>query len=79
MDFAAALTLAEQIVSSIIKVAPLVEQGVVNSAPYIEAIGKMLTGTNATQADVDALLVKLQADSADFQTPLPSDDGSTTT
>lgn len=79
MDLAAALTLAEQIVSGIVKVAPLLEQGVINSAPYVEAIGKMLTGTNATQEDVDALLAKLEADSADFQTPLPDDDGTTTT
>jgi hypothetical protein len=79
MDFTAAITLAEQIVTGIIKVAPLIEQGVASSAPYVQAIGKMLTGTNATQADVDALLATLQADSADFQTPIPDDDGTTTT
>lgn len=75
----AGIILAEQIVSAIIKAAPAIQKGVVSAEPYVMAIGGMLVGSNATQDQVDALLVQLKADSADFQTPLPVDDGSTTT
>lgn len=70
LDLAAALTLAEQIVSGIIKIAPAVEKGVADASPYIQALGGMLTGTNATQEQIDSLLAQLDKDSADFQTPL---------
>ena len=73
IDPVAAMALAEQIVTVIIKVAPAVEQGIVDIGPYVSALGGMLTGTNATQAQVDALLAQLDKDSADFQTPLPPD------
>lgn len=71
IDIALALTIAEQIVTAVIKIAPAVEQGVVSTEPYVQALAGMLTGSNATQAQVDALLVQLQSDSDDFQTPLP--------
>ena len=67
------IALAEQIVSALIKAAPAIQAGVVSVAPYVQAIGGMLVGGNATQAQVDALRVQLDADSADFQTPLPPD------
>lgn len=71
IDIALALTIAEQIVTAVIKIAPAVEQGVVSTEPYVQALAGMLTGSNATQAQIDALLVQLQSDSDDFQTPLP--------
>lgn len=73
IDPVAALALAEQIVTALIKIAPAVEQGVVDTAPYISALGGMLTGTNATPAQIDALLAQLDKDSADFQTPMTPD------
>lgn len=75
----AGVILAEQIVEAIIKVAPAIQKGAVSMEPYVMAIAGMLAGSNATQAQVDALLAQLQTDSADFQTPLPPDDGSTST
>jgi hypothetical protein len=75
----AGVILAEQIVEAIIKVAPAIQKGVVSMEPYVMAIAGMLAGSNATQAQVDALLAQLQTDSADFQQPLPPDDGTTTT
>lgn len=72
IDVASALVLAEQIVAALIKIAPAVEQGVVSTEPYIAALAGMLTGGNATQEQVDALLAQLETDSADFQTPLPA-------
>lgn len=79
MDAAAAIALAEQIVQALITVAPAIEKGVVSAAPYVQALSGVLTGSNATQDQIDALLAQLQTDSADFQTPLPEDDGTTTT
>jgi hypothetical protein len=73
IDVVAALTLAEQIVTAIIKIAPAVESGVVSAEPYIQALGGMLTGSNATQEQIDTLLAQLEKDSADFQTPLPDE------
>lgn len=75
----AGVILAEQIVSAIIKVAPAIQKGIVSAEPYVMAIGGMLAGSNATQEQVDALLAQLDADSADFQMPLPADDGTTST
>lgn len=72
IDIASALVLAEQIVAALIKIAPAVEQGVVSTEPYISALAGMLTGGNATQDQVDALLAQLETDSADFQTALPA-------
>lgn len=73
-----AVVLAEQIVSAIVKVAPAIEQGVISSEPYVEAIAGLVKGTNATQEQVDALMAQVQAASDQFQTPLPPDDGTTT-
>lgn len=74
----AAIILAEQIVSAIVKVAPSIQQGIVSAEPYVEAVAGMITGTNATQDMVDALVAQAQKDSADFELPLPADDGTTT-
>jgi hypothetical protein len=73
LDIVAALAVAEQVVTAIIKIAPAVEQGIVDTGPYISALGGMLTGSNATQAQIDALLTQLDKDSADFQTAMPPD------
>lgn len=75
----AGLVLAGQIVSALVKIAPAIQQGIVSEAPYISAIAGMITGGNATQEQVDALLAQIDKDSADFQAPLPNDDGTTTT
>lgn len=79
MDAVAALALAEQVVEIIVKVAPAIEKGVVSGLPYARAIAGMIMGSNATQAQVDAMLAQLESDSAEFQQPLPPDDGTTTT
>jgi hypothetical protein len=74
-----AISAATSIIGALIKAAPAIEQGAADIAPYAEALGKMLMGSNATAADVEMLLTQLETDSADFQTPLPADDGTTTT
>lgn len=78
MDPTAALSLATGIVEAIIKIAPLVEQGVVDSLPYAQAIAGMIQGTNATQAQIDSLMAMANAASSAFDAPLPPDDGTTT-
>lgn len=71
----AGLTLAEQVVSIIVKAAPAIEAGITDVSPYVRALAGMLVGSNATQEQVVAMRAQLDADSADFQTPLPPDDG----
>lgn len=75
----AAIAAATSIVDAIVKVAPAIEQGIASSAPYAQAIAGLMTGTGATQAQIDTLLASVNAASADFETPLPADDGTTTT
>lgn len=74
-----ALALAEAIVDAIVKEAPVITQGIVSSEPYVQAIAGLIKGTNATQDQIDALLATANIASAQFQTPLPPDDGTTTT
>lgn len=75
----AAISAATAIVDAIIKVAPAIEQGIASSEPYVQAITGLITGSNATQAQVDALLAQVNVASQQFQQPLPLDDGTTTT
>lgn len=75
----AALAVSEAIVEAIVKVAPAIEQGVASGLPYAQAIAGLITGSNATQAQIDATLAAVNAATDQFLTPLPPDDGSTTT
>jgi len=77
-EIEAGLAVAEAIVSAIVKVAPAIEQGVVSSIPYVQAIGGLIAGTNATSEEIDAVLARINAATDDFLKPLPPDDGSTT-
>ena len=74
-----AIPVAEAIINEIVKIAPAISQGIADATPYVQALAGLLSGSNATQQDIDDLLTQLQADSARFQQPLPPDDGTTTT
>lgn len=76
---AGALSLAGTIVNAIVANAPAIINDVTKSEPYIAAIAGMIQGTNATMDEITALLTAANISSADFQTPLPPDDGTTTT
>ncbi|MBN9600824.1 MAG: hypothetical protein J0G28_14285 [Afipia sp.] len=78
-EITAGIAVAEAIVNGIIRVAPAIQKGVVSSAPYVRAIAGLLAGTNATQEEIDATLAQINAATEEFLTPLPPDDGSTTT
>lgn len=78
-DVSAGLAAAEAIVNAIIKVAPAIERGVVSSIPYVQAIAGLIGGKNATAEEIDAVLVRINAEVDLFLKPLPPDDGSTTT
>ncbi|ABA04448.1 hypothetical protein Nwi_1186 [Nitrobacter winogradskyi Nb-255] len=78
-EVSAGLTAAEAIVNAIIKVAPAIERGVVSSIPYIQAIAGLIGGKNATAEEIDAVLARINAEVDLFLSPLPPDDGSTTT
>ncbi len=75
----AAAAAATAIVDAIVKVAPAIEQGIASSAPFVNAITGLITGSNATQAQIDALLASANLASQQFQQPLPPDTGDTTT
>ncbi|EFI51580.1 hypothetical protein [Afipia sp. 1NLS2] len=78
-DIEAGVAIAEAIVSTIVKVAPAIQQGVISSLPYVQAIAGLIQGTNATQEQIDATLAQINAATDEFLKPLPTDDGSTTT
>jgi ABC-type transporter Mla subunit MlaD len=79
VDIAAIVAAATSVVNAIVAAAPAIEKGAVDSAPYVQAIAGLITGSNATQEQIDSLLEQVNAASADFQAPLPPDDGTTTT
>lgn len=78
-DIEAGVAIAEAIVSAIVKVAPAIQQGVVSSLPYAQAIAGLIQGSNATQDQIDAALASINAATDEFLKPLPPDDGATTT
>ena len=78
-DIEAGVAIAEAIVSAIVKAAPAIQQGVVSSLPYAQAIAGLIQGTNATQEQIDATLAQINAATDEFLKPLPLDDGTTTT
>jgi hypothetical protein len=78
-EIEAGLAAAEAIVDAIVKVAPAIEQGVVSSIPYVQAIAGLIGGSNATRDEIDAVLAQINAATDAFLDPLPPDDGSTTT
>lgn len=78
-EIEAGLAVAEAIVGAIVKAAPAIEQGVVSSLPYVQAIAGLVGGSNATSEQIDAVLAQINAASNEFLEALPPDDGSTTT
>ncbi len=73
------IAIGEAIVAAIVKVAPAIQQGVVSSLPYAQAIAGLIQGSNATQEQIDATLASINAATDKFLEPLSPDDGSTTT
>jgi hypothetical protein len=78
-EIEAGVAIAEAIVSAIVKAAPAIQQGVVSSLPYVQAIAGLIRGTNTTQEQIDATLAQINAATDEFLKPLPPDDGATTT
>lgn len=75
----AGIAVAETIIEEIIKVAPAITAGVASAEPYVEALAGIFSGSNVTQDQLDSLTASVLAASAQFQQPLPPDDGTTTT
>ncbi|EKS28674.1 hypothetical protein [Afipia felis] len=78
-EIQAGVAIAEAIVSAIVKVAPAIQEGVVSSLPYVQAISGLMQGTNATQEQIDATLAQINAATDEFLKTLPPDDGTTAT
>lgn len=80
MDPLSIIATIEGILSTVVKVAPVIESGVASITPFAEAIYNNLVKGNAiTQAQLDALEAEVDTKAAEIQAPLPPDDGSTTT
>lgn len=73
-----AISLATTIVNAIVANAPAIIQDVTASKPYIQALAGMIQGTNATIDEITTLLAAANISSAQFDAPLPGDDGTTT-
>lgn len=69
----AVIATVETIVTAIIKVAPLVEQGIADAKPYVEALVGLIKGNNVTQDQLDQAVASVLALSAEFQKPLPDE------
>lgn len=69
----------EAIISAAIRAAPAIERGVATAAPYVDALVGLVSGNEVTQADLDAAVASVKAQSDRFQEPLPPDDGTTNT
>lgn len=79
MDIAAIIATVTTIVNEIVAVAPIIEKDVTASQPYVQALVGLVSGSNATQDQLDQAVAAVQAASAQLQQPLPPDDGTTTT
>lgn len=74
------ITAIEGILQTVVGLAPSIESGITSLEPIAKAIYDNLVGGVAiTQAQLDALEAQVDAAAALIQTPLPPDDGSTTT
>lgn len=69
MDAASIAALISAISNVITVAAPLVIQAEQNAQPFAEAIVNMFKGTNLTDADIDNLIAKANALSAQIQDP----------
>lgn len=68
------LSKVEQIVSAIVAAAPAIEQGVMSSAPYVEAIIELIkAGGSPTDEQWAALNARLDAGSAALDKAAQSD------
>jgi hypothetical protein len=74
-----AVQIASAIVNAIVANAPAIEQDIAASKPYVDAIAGMIQGTNATIESITSLLASANISADQFLTPLPPDDGTTTT
>lgn len=80
MNPAAIIAAIEGILQTVVGLAPTIEAGVTSLTPIAQAIyNNLVGGTAITQAQLDALEAEVDAAAAQIQTPLPPDDGTTTT
>lgn len=69
MELATVETIVSAVAQIITIAAPLVIKGAQNAAPFAEMIYGIVTGTNLTNEDIDAVLAKANALSAQIQSP----------
>jgi len=71
MDAVAIAEAVTTILEEVIKAAPVIEKGIADIEPYVQAMVGLIEGTNVTQDQLDAAVANVQALSQQFQQPLP--------
>lgn len=81
MDTATIITSILSVLSTVVKIAPAIESGVVSLEPIAQTLyNNLVNGQAITQAQLDALESEVDSIAAQIQDPLPQDtDGSTET
>lgn len=80
MDAAAIIALINQVIKVAVDQGPTIIQVAEDATDFSKIVyNNLIKGQPVTQAQLDALGVDLAALSDDLQTPLPPDDGTTTT
>lgn len=64
------ISIAAIILTQIAKYGPTLIKTIDDAAPYAEKLVDLITGGNATQADLDAFLETIKANSAQIQAPI---------
>jgi len=79
MDPATIISTIGTVITEAVQLGPTVIKAAEDAEPFAQLIYGLFTGTNVTQAQLDALQANLAALSAQLQEPLLPDDGTTTT
>jgi len=69
MDLATVETIVSAIAQIITIAAPIIKTGISDATPFAEMIYGLVTGKNLTNADIDTVLAKANALSAQIQDP----------
>lgn len=79
MDPVAVISTIATVINEAVTLGPTVIKAAEDAQPFAQLIYGLFTGTNVTQAQIDSLLAQLDTLTAELQTDLPPDDGTTTT
>lgn len=74
MDATTALNLVTTVISTLVKVEPVIVQGITDLKPFASALYQKFTGQEISADERTALEAKIDELSAEFQQPIPPED-----